>query len=236
VIGSLTAGVLPARSRSLTDRLAGAVGEEIGRAGECDPPRCGARSDAQGEARWVRRAQAGDEEAFRRLVERHAPALYTLAVRVVRSPEDAEEVVQDSFLRAWAALGRFRGESSFATWLYRIATRCALDRLRRNRRRQGREASLETVPTVAVEPSSRGGDRATRDRFRLERLVGQLPETERAVVTLFYLCERSVREVALALDRPVGTVKTDLRRARGALRRAWRRELVGETDDALRRL
>ena len=76
----------------------------------------------------------------------------------------------------------------------------------------------------------------TRERFRLERLIAALPDTARAVITLFYLQDRSVDEVAEALELPTGTVKTHLHRSRAALRRAWLRETAREEDDELRRL
>src|SRR5258706_4108508 len=79
------------------------------------------------ERRLIARAQSGDTAAFRTLVERHQARAYTLALRIVRSAPDAEEVSQDAFVRVWTALPGFRGESSFATWLYRIVARRAFD-------------------------------------------------------------------------------------------------------------
>ena len=87
----------------------------------------------------LERSRGGDQSAFRELVVLHQDRAYGLALRITRSPADAEEVAQDAFLRAWLALGRFRGESSFGTWLYRIVARRALDRLEKLRSRRGRE-------------------------------------------------------------------------------------------------
>jgi len=165
----------------------------------------------------VVRSQARDEEAFRVLVERHQHHAYGLALRIVRSPDDAEEVAQDAFVRAWKALPGFRGDSRFSTWLHRIVARRALDRAvvlrkRRNREQEMTEAIEALAGTDAGDPS---------DRLWLEALIATLSESQRAVVSLFYLEDRSVDEVAHALGMPAGTVKTHLRRARAAMRKAW---------------
>src|ERR1041385_6411350 len=80
------------------------------------------------ESHRVARARAGDEAAYQALVEAHQDRVYGVAVRIVGRPEDAEEVAQDAFLRAWRALPEFRGESAFGTWLHRITSRLAIDR------------------------------------------------------------------------------------------------------------
>ena len=168
----------------------------------------------------VRRAQAGDEAAFRCLVDRHADRALALAQRILRSASDAEEVAQDAFVRAWHALPRFRGDSAFSSWLYRIVARRAFDRAAILKGRRSRESGGEGVEDL---PAGSGGpDEEARGRARqLERLVAALPETQRIVVTLFYYQDRSVEEVAGTLRMPENTVKTHLSRARAALRAAW---------------
>jgi RNA polymerase sigma-70 factor (ECF subfamily) len=180
----------------------------------------------------VARARARDAEAFRRLVELHQDRAYALALRLVRIAGDAEEVAQDAFVRAWLALPRFRGESSFATWLHRIVARRAFDRLAQLRVRSGREVVLEE----AALPAAPGEDPAARATARrLERLMQGLSPVQRGVVTLFYYEDHSVDQVARALGLPENTVKTHLARARAALREAWLRE-EGRSSDELRRL
>lgn len=169
----------------------------------------------------VARAGAGDPQAFGALVERHADRVYALALRFVRNPSDAEEVAQDAFVRAWRALPRFRGEAAFSTWLHRIVVRCAFDRLEILRGRRDRETDLDAAASAPGD----GGDAARApERRRIERLVGALPVMQRAVVSLYYLEDRSVQDVARALDLNANTVKTHLARARAALRAAWLRE------------
>lgn len=170
----------------------------------------------------LERARAGDASAYRTLVERHRDRAYGLALRILRSPPDAEEVAQDGFVRAWLALSRFRGESSFGTWLHRIVARRALDRAAVLKARRGRELAEAAAAEVAAEAAA-PDDRAAL-ALRLERLMEKLSGKERAVVTLFYYEGRSVEQVARALEMPGGTVKSLLSRARAALREGWLRE------------
>ncbi len=173
---------------------------------------------AAGDDEWVGRARGGDAGAFRVLVERYRTRVYGLALRIVRSPPDAEEVAQDAFVRGWLALPRFRGESSFSTWLYRIAARCAFDRAQALKVQRGREAGIEAAgEPAAPEPAAPRGGKARQ----IERLVAELPPAQRAAVTLYYLEDRSVEQVAETLGMPENTVKTHLSRARATLRAAW---------------
>lgn len=182
------------------------------------PPRPEATPDA--ERALVERARARDTEAFRVLVEQHRDRAYGLALRMIRSAPDAEEVAQDAFVRAWLGLPRFRFESSFSTWLYRIVARRAIDRIATLTTRRRRESALDAAgEQLAADPGS-GVEQHSRSR-RLETLVAALPETQRAVVTLFYFEDCSVERVAQVLGLPTGTVKTHLSRARAALRQAW---------------
>ena len=139
-------------------------------------------------------------------------------MRIVRSPADAQEVAQDAFVRAWLALPRFRGEASFATWLYRIVARHAIDRAAVLRRRGQREVVVEAADEGSIEDERPDAGAAWMQARQIERMVSDLPESQRAVVTLFYYEEHSVAQVAAILGMPEGTVKTHLSRARTALR------------------
>ena len=174
------------------------------------------------EAGWIERARRGDTEAFRALVDLHRDRAYGLALRIVRVPVDAEEVAQDAFVRVWRALPRFRGESTFATWLYRIVLRLAVDRAARLRRRRAVEGRPGEDAAVS-EPAATGPATELGEiGERLERLIAGLTEAQRAVVTLYYYRDQSVEEVARLLGSPENTVKTHLSRARAALRAAWK--------------
>ncbi len=162
-------------------------------------------------------ARGGSEAAFRVLVDRYRDRIFGLALRISGSREPAQEIAQDTFVRAWQALPHFRGDSRFSTWIYRIAYRRALDERALLARRREREPALEESDVAAaVASESRSPDWATR--LRLERCIRALPEALRACVTLFYAADQSVEEIAGVLGVPAGTVKTHLHRARGELR------------------
>ncbi len=158
------------------------------------------------------------------LVDLHRDAAYGLALRITRSHADAEDVAQEAFVRAWHALPRFRGDARFGTWLHRIVANRALDRAQQRRTRMGREAERHTL---AVARARGAGERDALLARRLERLMEGLSPMQRAVVSLFYMQDQSVEDVAAALAMPENTVKTHLARARSALREAWLRESGG---------
>ena len=176
--------------------------------------------EAEGEGEWVERARAGDAAAFGMLVERYGDRAYGLAFRMLGSTSDAEEVAQDAFVRAWRALPRFRGESSFSTWLHRIVVRRALDRSATLKTRRARETALEDLDSVGPDAPAAAPVPGDLTR-RLDRLLGALSDMQRAVVLLYYYEDHSVEHVAQSLSIPVGTVKTHLHRARALLRTAW---------------
>jgi RNA polymerase sigma-70 factor (ECF subfamily) len=180
--------------------------------------------EATAERTLVDRARAGDEEAFEMLVDLHRDRVFALALRVTRSRDDAQDVAQEAFVRAWLALPRFRGDSSFGTWLHRIVARRAVDRAVTLQARRAREAGVEHLDAL---PAAGGGPRDAVLAMRLERLMGDLSPAQRAAVTLFYWEDRPVEEIAGILEMPENTVKTHLSRARAALREAWMREEGG---------
>jgi RNA polymerase sigma-70 factor, ECF subfamily len=184
-------------------------------------PASGAVPVSEQEGALVERARQGDEEAFAMLVELHKDRAYGLALRITRSREDAQDVAQEAFVRAWLALPRFRGESAFGTWLHRIVARRALDRATSLKSRLQRESAVEDLASL---PAGTGPARDASVTLRLERLMDDLTPAQRAAVTLFYWEDRPVEEIARALGMPENTVKTHLSRARAALRDGWMRE------------
>jgi RNA polymerase sigma-70 factor (ECF subfamily) len=177
--------------------------------------------------------------AFGVLVTRYRDHAYGLALRITRSAPDAEEVAQDAFVSAWNAIASFRGDAAFGTWLYRIVYRKALDRVETLRNRGRREVAVDDPARVEAQlvEADRGtpgaGIESGGVAAKLERLIAELSETARAVVTLYYYKDLSVTEVANALDIPEGTVKTHLHRARAALRKGWLQETGERENDAL---
>jgi len=142
---------------------------------------------------------------------------------------DAEDVAQETFIRAHAALARFRGDSKFSSWLYRIAVNRSLTHAKRRARRPepvDLGPGAEGLAAVAQDRSPDPAQLVLDDEFRrrVRRAVAELPPRYRAAVTLFYLEEKDSNEVAEVLGIPVGTLKTHLHRARAMLRSALARE------------
>jgi RNA polymerase sigma-70 factor (ECF subfamily) len=174
-------------------------------------------------------ALKGDELAFRVIMERHNRRLYRVARVVLRNETEAEDVVQEAYLRAFTALPDFRGESSLATWLTRIALNEALGRKRKRRRTveieavialEERSAEIIEFPTMRAEPDPERGVAQREIRQLLETAVDALPEAFRVVFVMRDIEELSIEETARFLDIRPETVKTRLHRARRLLRKS----------------
>ncbi len=156
------------------------------------------------DAALVARAQAGDEAAFGELVRRHLDRAHAVAFRILREREDARDVTQDAFVRAWRALPRFEGRSEFGTWLTRIVTNLALNRVRRDRMRTA--ASIDEMGDLR-DPTAgqpRGGAMAER---RIAEAIAALPPVQRAVFVMRFQEDLSVKETAERLGCSEGAVK-----------------------------
>lgn len=182
---------------------------------------------------WLARARNGDAEAFAGAFEALRTAVYAVAARLV-GPDDAEDVTMETFLRAWQAVNQFNGRASLKSWLYRIAHNCAIDHLRRRKRRRevhpepdeaGRDP-LEQVPdTAAAHPAAEIERQEAGDE--LDRALRRLPPEHRLVLLLRYGDGLSYGEIAAATGLPAGTVMSRLFNAKRKLRRA----LDGDTAD-----
>jgi RNA polymerase sigma-70 factor (ECF subfamily) len=147
-------------------------------------------------------------QALERLLDLNQTKVFRTAVMMLKDSGRAEEVTQNIFLKLWQALPAYDGRASPSTWLYTIARNTCLSAIRSESYR--RTSPLETSP----EPAAPNRDTNGVD---WERCLGQLPEIQREVITLFCLEERNVKDVAQILDLPEGTVKSHLHRARRAL-------------------
>jgi RNA polymerase sigma-70 factor (ECF subfamily) len=165
------------------------------------------------EAALVAHAQRGDANAFETLVRQHKDSVLNLARRMVADRDAAEDIAQETFIKAYRQLHRFRGESSFATWLYRITVNEARQYLRAHHRRTAR---WERQRDLAA--AERPADPSEGDTVPLIVLLQELSKDQREALALFYLRELSVEEIARALGAPVGTIKARLSRGRERLR------------------
>lgn len=174
----------------------------------------------------IERAQKGDREALDVLIRKYEKRAYQYAYRLTSNPEEASDVVADAFVRVYAALGNFKGNSAFTTWLYRILTNCFLDQRKREKSRPSTslEAALQTdegdLERQFESPDLTPAERLERQQRTevFEQAVASLPEYQRVMVTLYHAEMLSYEEIAEALDLPIGTVKSRLNRARLSLR------------------
>ncbi len=177
----------------------------------------------------IRAALGGDEEAFRGLMERYKGRAYGVALGIVGDPDEAQDVLQDAFVKAWYRLRDFRFGSNFYTWFYRLLVNQAIDRWRKRSRAatvplDESWLSEETSPPgAAVYPKT--PEELARNRELVEglsRAIGALPEYHRTVILLREVDGLSYDEIAQVLDCSVGTVMSRLHYARAKLREALR--------------
>ena len=162
----------------------------------------------------VERAQRGNASAIRALYDAHVERIYRLTYRLTGVEHLAREVTQDTFVRAFAAIGEFRGDSAFGTWLHSIAVSLSLNEIKRRKRERARNAPLEDA--VAVAESAPPSDPLLRGK--LTEAVNDLPEGCRTVFMMHDAEGYTHQEIAAALGVTEGTSKAQLARARGKLR------------------
>jgi len=161
-------------------------------------------------------ARRGDPEAFGALYDAHAGRVHAICLRMSGDPAHAAELVQDVFLKVWEGLPGFRGDSSFTTWLHRVAVNVVLQARRGDRRRRDRVALVEDHPGAAATAATPPTDAALA--IDLERAVAALPEVLRTVFVLHDVEGYRHEEIAAVLEIPIGTCRSHLFRARRHLR------------------
>lgn len=177
------------------------------------------------ELRIVKRAQKGDRLAFGELVELYKDKLYNLGYRMLGNPQEAEDVAQEAFLRAYKNLDSYNSKHKFSTWIYRIATNLCIDKMRKKKADYSLDAELDgldggdmyarlAAPTETPEEETV----RTETRAEVQQAIENLPDNYRAAVILKYLHDMSLQEIADILEVPVSTVKTRVHRGREALR------------------
>jgi RNA polymerase sigma-70 factor (ECF subfamily) len=168
----------------------------------------------------VARFQGGDETAFNELVTRHRKDIYFLAMGLVGTQDDAEDLAQDAFVRAYESLPKFRGQSSFRTWLYRIALNLCLNEVRKRKVRRLISLDNPGTPIVSREAKPDEAIEEAEQQKQLAAAVGKLPPQQKRVFALRYFSEMTYAEIAETLDRKIGTVKANYFQAIQKLRAA----------------
>lgn len=175
----------------------------------------------------VRRVKKGDKQAFDLLFSRYQHKIINLVGRYLREPEDVQDVAQEAFIKAFRALPRFRGESAFYTWLYRIAINTAKNHIvARSRRPPGTDVELEDAEfmdgTDALRDAESPEAALARDELAaaIDTAIADLPEDLRSAITLREFDGLSYEQIAQIMDCPVGTVRSRIFRAREAIDRS----------------
>ncbi len=176
----------------------------------------------------VERAKGGDEDAFASLVHRHRDRAFAVAYRLVREREDALDVAQEAFVRAYQSLRGFKGEARFSTWLHRIVVNLALDHLRRQAHHEAWEykdaRALEEAAhqVVAPTPDPHQAVEATEMRRLIQKGMADLPAEQRTALVLREIEGLSYKEIARAMRCSIGTVMSRLHYARRKMQAALR--------------
>ena len=178
----------------------------------------------------IRRAQRGDADAFEQLLLEHQKNVYNLCYRMAGSPDDAMDLSQETFLRAWRCLDQYQFASAFSTWLYRLCSNICIDFLRKRRRQQTVPLTFEdadgeeqtyAVPDAQPLPEEQVELKLTHET--LAAAMAQLLPEHQAVLQLRVVNEMSYEQIADVLDIQIGTVKSRLSRARNQLKKILER-------------
>lgn len=173
------------------------------------------------EQTWIAAAREGDQGAFEELVRLYEKRVLALTQRMCKNPEDAAEAAQEAFFAAWRGLKNFRGDSSFSTWIYRLASNACVDLLRREGKQQAAvslddgELNLE-VPSAAASPQEETERRELREQ--IEEGLRALPPEYRAALVLREIQQLRYDEIGQVLNVDIGTVKSRINRGRKKLR------------------
>ena len=178
--------------------------------------------EREDDVQLIQRTLSGDDTAFGILLQRYQKSVHALVWRKIEDFHTAEDITQDTFLQAYKKLSTLKNHNQFAGWLYVIADRLCIDW---SRKRRLTTQSLEDTPVEEIERASyihhvskqREVERTKRRRELVKKLLAKLPESERTVVTLYYLGEMTTREIGKFLGVSVGTIKSRLRRGRKRL-------------------
>ena len=185
------------------------------------------------EARLAKLSLGGDRRAFAELVEMYKDRIFRLAYRMLGNNQEAEDVVQETFLRVFTNLHRYDESQKFSTWIYRIAANLCIDRLRKRKNLYSLDADMtdnsegsdwySLLPSNEKTPESHMMVSETQEQVR--KAIDALPEKYKSVVILRYLHDLSLQEIGEVLDMPVTTVKTRVHRGREYLRKKLENDL-----------
>jgi RNA polymerase sigma factor (sigma-70 family) len=181
---------------------------------------------------YINQIMQGDTNVFRVLVDRYKGMIFTLALKMIKNREEAEEVSQDTFIKVYNSLNKFKGDSKFSTWIYKIAYNTCLDRLKKNKKEESTisidEFSDYLVKTVdnalsALEEQER--------KQTIQNCINLLPSEESFLLTLYYFDDQNLDEIAKIMDTNSNNVKVKLFRSRKKLAVILKKQLEPEILD-----
>ncbi|MGD1945661.1 MAG: RNA polymerase sigma factor [Croceivirga sp.] len=173
---------------------------------------------------------SGDTQEFSRLVDSYKNVVFTVALRMMKNREEAEEVAQDTFIKVYKSLLQFKGDSKLSTWIYRITYNTCLDRLKKNKKDLNKLAieDIQGYDIKSVDDALEGMVKSER-AILVRKCIEKLPPKDAALMTLFYLEEKSLAELGEILTMSENSVKVGLFRARGRFGKIVKQYLEPET-------
>lgn len=167
------------------------------------------------EKHYIQRVLSGDVNAYSYLVDMHKSMVYTIALRMVKNPETAEELAQDVFVKAFQSLESFKFESKFSTWLYRITYNAVISNLRKKRLETADIDNVQLSETEVMDTYNALTElKNNEQRIYIKQAIEQLKEEDAIMITLYYLDENSVEEIGTITGFTISNVKVKLHRAR----------------------
>lgn len=171
---------------------------------------------------WIQQVLAGDKQAYAHIIDNYKNQLYATILRMTKNPQDAQDLVQDAFIKVYRNLEKYDASGSFSSWLYRVAINHCMDEFRKKRYSM---TQIEIDEERVVEPNHPELVFLKKEKSRqLERLIGTLPEDERLIILLRYVNEISYEEIGEVMDMPLSTVRNKLHRAKKKMRETVKRE------------
>lgn len=178
---------------------------------------------------YITKVLEGDTSAFSILVERYKDLIYTLALRMIKNREEAEEVSQDTFIKVYKSLSKFKGDSKFSTWIYKVTYNTCLDRLKKLKRTQNTVAINEfTEHEVKTLDSALATLEIKERKEAIQKCINMLPSNDSFLLTLYYFEEQSLDEIAKIVNLKPNNVKIKLYRSRKKLASVLRTRLEPE--------
>jgi RNA polymerase sigma factor (sigma-70 family) len=176
----------------------------------------------QEERLWIQEVLAGNKHSYTHIINKYKNPLYATILRMTKNPQDAQDFVQEAFIKVYHQLGKYDGKGSFSSWIYRVAVNHCLDEFRK---KSYHIQKVELSEDKFENPSHPEVIFLKKERSRqLERVVATLPEDERMIILLRYVNELSYDEISELLDIPVTTVRNKLHRAKMKMRKSVNQE------------